>query len=61
VVTVSDDRRAAFEASCASYGVPVAAIGTTGGTSLEVDGAFSVSVDELRAAWGATLPAALGA
>src|SRR4029079_12915693 len=34
VVTVSDERRAAFEASCASYGVPVAAIGTTGGTSL---------------------------
>ena len=31
VVTVSDDNRAAFEASCASFGVPVAAIGTTGG------------------------------
>jgi phosphoribosylformylglycinamidine synthase len=59
VVTVADDRRAAFEAVCASYGVPVAAIGTTGGTALDVDGAFSVPVDDLRAVWTATLPTAL--
>ncbi len=59
VVTVGDDRRAAFEAACASYGVPVVAIGTTGGTALDVDGAFSVTVDDLRAAWTATLPTAL--
>lgn len=59
VVTVADDRRATFEAACASYGVPVAAIGTTGGNALDVDGAFSVSVDDLRAVWTATLPTAL--
>jgi phosphoribosylformylglycinamidine synthase len=59
VVTVTDDRRAAFEAACASYGVPVVAIGTTGGTALDVDGAFSVTVDDLRAVWTATLPTAL--
>jgi len=59
VVTVGDDTRAAFEAACTSYGVPVVAIGTTVGTTLDVDGAFSVTVDDLRAAWTATLPTAL--
>ncbi len=59
VVTVSDEHRAGFESACATYGVPVRAIGVTGGGALEVDGAFSVAVDDLRTVWTATLPAAL--
>ncbi|MEP6816812.1 MAG: phosphoribosylformylglycinamidine synthase subunit PurL, partial [Marmoricola sp.] len=60
VVTVTDEQRAAFEDTCAATGVPVAAIGTTGGDDLVVRGQFTVPVDALRAAWSATLPAALG-
>jgi phosphoribosylformylglycinamidine synthase subunit PurL len=35
-------------------------LGRTGGDELTVEGQFSVSLDELRAAWSATLPSALG-
>jgi phosphoribosylformylglycinamidine synthase len=45
------------------HGVPAAPIGTTGGDALVVqgvaDGPLEVPVAELRAAWSATLPAAL--
>ena len=35
-------------------------IGRTGGDTIAVEGQFEVAVDELRAAWAATLPDALG-
>ena len=60
VVTVTDEQRAAFESACASYDVPVRAIGVTGGTALDVEGVFAVDVADLRTVWTATLPAALG-
>jgi phosphoribosylformylglycinamidine synthase len=41
-------------------GVPATVIGTTGGTSLSVAGEFEISLDELREASEATLPALFG-
>ena len=55
VVAVSPSNAAAFEKLAADHGVPLARIGVTGGESLEVDGLFAVSVDELRAASSAVL------
>jgi phosphoribosylformylglycinamidine synthase len=61
VVTVPADRLADLERLASQHGVPIARIGTTGGDALSVDGAFDVPLAELRDAWTATLPAALGA
>ena len=58
VVTTADP--AALADLAASHGVPLIRLGRTGGTDLVVEGHFSVPVDEIRAAWSATLPAALG-
>ncbi len=44
----------------ASHGVPVTELGETGGDVLEVVGEFRAPLLELRAAWSATLPDALG-
>ena len=41
------------------HGVPLASIGRTGGSTLEVADQFSIDVAELRTAWAATIPAAL--
>ena len=41
------------------HGVPLTALGETGGTDLVVDGQFSVPLATLRAAWTETLPKAL--
>jgi phosphoribosylformylglycinamidine synthase subunit PurL len=41
------------------HGVPLTALGETGGTDLVVDGQFSVPLATLRAAWTETLPRAL--
>ena len=41
------------------HGVPVTPLGETGGDSIIVQGEFSAPLDELRAAWSATLPAAM--
>ena len=43
-----------------ALGVPLRRLGTTGGDAFTVEGAFSIPLDELRAAWSPTLPAALG-
>ncbi|MFI7585755.1 phosphoribosylformylglycinamidine synthase subunit PurL [Spongisporangium articulatum] len=51
----------AFRARCAQAEVPVAAIGATGGENLTVSGQFTLTLDELRAAHTATLPAVLNA
>lgn len=60
VVTVPADRVDELMTIAARHGVPATELGTTGGDVLAVDGQFEVALDELRAAWTATLPAALG-
>lgn len=60
VVTVPADRVDELMAIAARHGVPATELGTTGGDALAVDGQFEVALDDLRAAWTATLPAALG-
>ncbi|MGJ9421591.1 phosphoribosylformylglycinamidine synthase subunit PurL [Aeromicrobium sp. CF3.5] len=42
-----------------AHGVPLASIGRTGGSTLEVQDQFVLDVAELRAAWAATIPSAL--
>jgi phosphoribosylformylglycinamidine synthase subunit PurL len=49
-----------FAALCAAHGVAATVLGVTGGTSLDVDGCFSVTLGELAAAHGGTLPALFG-
>ncbi len=44
----------------AKHDLVVTEIGVTGGSSLAVEGQFEVPLEELTAAWRATLPAALG-
>ncbi|CUR55229.1 Phosphoribosylformylglycinamidine synthase 2 [metagenome] len=60
VVTVPDAALAALNELADTHGVPLAVIGRTGGPDLVVEGQFTVPVAEVRAAWSATLPAALG-
>ena len=60
IVTVPDDAAAAFDAMAGALGVPLSWMGHTGGDQLVVEGHFGIPLDELRAAWSATLPAALG-
>jgi phosphoribosylformylglycinamidine synthase subunit PurL len=49
-----------FLTMAASLGVPAGEIGRTGGSALTVTDRFSIGLDELGAAWRATLPAAFG-
>jgi phosphoribosylformylglycinamidine synthase len=60
LVTVPDAGLDELSALAARHGVPLTRWGRTGGADLEIEGQFTVSIDELRAAWSATLPAALG-
>jgi phosphoribosylformylglycinamidine synthase subunit PurL len=60
IVTVPDEHVEAFLTMASSLGVPVGELGRTGGDQLVVEGLFGIPVDELRAAWSSTLPAALG-
>jgi phosphoribosylformylglycinamidine synthase subunit PurL len=60
IVTVPAEHLEELRARCDRHGVPVADIGTTGGDALVVEGAFDVPLADLRTAWSATLPAALG-
>jgi phosphoribosylformylglycinamidine synthase len=60
IVTVHGADAGQLGALAARYGVPITELGRTGGTDLTVEGQFSVPLDELRAAWSATLPIALG-
>ncbi|WP_460793687.1 phosphoribosylformylglycinamidine synthase subunit PurL [Nocardioides pacificus] len=59
IVTVPDKGLDAFVAAASAHGVPVTALGRTGGDTIEVQGQFSVPVADVREAWAATLPAAL--
>ncbi|QIK75172.1 phosphoribosylformylglycinamidine synthase subunit PurL [Nocardioides piscis] len=60
IVTVTPDNAERLVALAEQHGVPIASIGRTGGDTISVEGQFEVSVAELRAAWSATLPDALG-
>jgi phosphoribosylformylglycinamidine synthase len=60
LVTVTDELADRFVALAGTHGVPVTPIGATGGDALVVEGLFDVPLDELRRAWTATLPGALG-
>jgi phosphoribosylformylglycinamidine synthase len=60
LVTVPDASLDELTALAARHGVPLTGLGRTGGSDLTVEGQFSVPVDELRAAWSATLPTAMG-
>jgi phosphoribosylformylglycinamidine synthase len=60
LVTVAPDDAARLEELAGRHGVPLTALGTTGGDALEVADQFTLPLAEVRAAWSATLPAALG-
>jgi phosphoribosylformylglycinamidine synthase II len=60
LVAVLPAHEESLTALCAESGVPVAAIGTTGGTALEITGCFSIELDELRRGHEGTLPALFG-
>jgi phosphoribosylformylglycinamidine synthase len=57
LVSVTPGREEEFAALCSSRGLPFHVLGTAGGSSLTVAGAFSVPLDELRGVWEAPLPA----
>jgi phosphoribosylformylglycinamidine synthase II len=59
VVTVAADRAGQLTELAREHGVPVSHLGETGGTALVVTDQFELPLAELRAAWTATLPAAL--
>ncbi|GAA4217238.1 phosphoribosylformylglycinamidine synthase subunit PurL [Actinocatenispora rupis] len=62
LVSVPTGLRAAFTALCGEHGVPWTAVGVVDPDShaLEVAGQFAIPLDELRAAWSATLPTLFG-
>ena len=59
MVVVAEDRHEEFVDLAEKHGVLLASVGRTGGDALEVVDQFSISVADLRAAWQATIPAAL--
>jgi phosphoribosylformylglycinamidine synthase len=59
IVTVPDADAELLVALAQQHGVPVTALGVTGGDALVVEGRFEVPLDEVRTAWTSTLPAAL--
>jgi phosphoribosylformylglycinamidine synthase len=61
VVTVRPGAEAELARLCAERGVPAETIGAVAGTSLDVDGCFTVPLDELAGAHQGTLPAIFNA
>jgi hypothetical protein len=55
VVEVPADKLAAFEAICTAAGAAAVAIGTTGGSSLHVNGLCDVPLDRAADAWSSPL------
>jgi phosphoribosylformylglycinamidine (FGAM) synthase-like enzyme len=60
VVAVLPGAEAGFADLCERHAVPAQALGTVGGTSLEVVGSFAVPLDELAAVRQGVLPALFG-
>jgi phosphoribosylformylglycinamidine synthase subunit PurL len=60
VVAVRPGAEDAFGRLAEAHGVPAAAIGSTGGDSLTVDGGFAIPLAELAAVHARTLPALFG-
>jgi phosphoribosylformylglycinamidine synthase subunit PurL len=60
VVAVRPGSETAFGQLAEEHGVPAAAIGSTGGDSLTVDGCFAIPLAELAAVHTQTLPALFG-
>jgi phosphoribosylformylglycinamidine synthase len=64
IVAVPRSEEVRFTDMCSARGFPHVRVGVTDGTgadaALDVQGQFTVPLSELRAAWSATLPAALG-
>ena len=60
LVAVSPDRQTELVELLEAEGVPFAELGVVGGTALEVDGQFTIELDELRTAHEGTLPAFFG-
>jgi phosphoribosylformylglycinamidine synthase len=59
MVTVAPSRHEELVDLAEKHGVPLASVGRTGGSTIEVDDAFSVDVADLRERWRSTIPAAL--
>jgi hypothetical protein len=59
LVTVANGDAERLVELAGEHGVPIAALGVTGGDTLTVDGEFEIPLDELRSAWTSTLPTAL--
>jgi phosphoribosylformylglycinamidine synthase subunit PurL len=60
IVTVRPGADERFTELCGSHGVPVQAIGSTGGQELAVSGLFSIPLSELGDVYQRTLPALFG-
>src|SRR5207247_1755487 len=60
VVAVRPGAQQAFGQLAEAHGVPAAAIGSTGGDSLTVEGCFAIPLAELAAVHARTLPALFG-
>ncbi|TQN28798.1 phosphoribosylformylglycinamidine synthase subunit II [Haloactinospora alba] len=63
VVAVDPRAEAEFTELCSRHGVPVEAVGSTGGSALRVShpgGGFAIELDELRATHAGTLPDLVG-
>jgi phosphoribosylformylglycinamidine synthase len=60
LVTLPVERLVALLAAAAASNVPAVPLGTTGGDALVIGDIPALSLDELRAAWTATLPALFG-
>jgi phosphoribosylformylglycinamidine synthase len=65
LVSLKDDAEADLTQLCAAAGVPVTRLGAVGEDGAEaalvVEGLFSLPIAEIRAAWRAPIPAAMGA
>ncbi|WP_269328584.1 phosphoribosylformylglycinamidine synthase subunit PurL [Kineosporia babensis] len=61
VVAVKPEAAQQFTEACQAQGVPVVALGSTGGETVAVEGRFELTLDELRVAHERTLPEALNA
>ena len=60
IVTVAPGDEERLVALAERHGVPVTALGRTGGTTVEVDGQFALDLGTVRETWSATLPAVFG-